>query len=245
MTAIPTGLASAGHNAPMPYLEVKNLWKAFGDFLALKDVSLSVAKGEFICFLGPSGCGKTTLLRAIAGLDPQSRGTIHQGGRDISSLPASRRDYGIVFQSYALFPNLTVDKNIAFGLENTGRSKPEITARVAELLALVGLPGTLGYCAEDLLYHGALEAEPFLGFTLLLATALNAIHLFRLFSKLFLGQSAANLPEVPDALPRERWPLALCTVFLIAGGIVPSVIVALRSPAAEIIATALGLNHGH
>lgn len=124
----------------MPYLEVKNLWKAFGDFLALKDVSLSVAKGEFICFLGPSGCGKTTLLRAIAGLDPQSRGTIHQGGRDISSLPASRRDYGIVFQSYALFPNLTVEKNIAFGLENTGRSKPEITARVAELLALVGLP---------------------------------------------------------------------------------------------------------
>ncbi|WP_367718276.1 putative 2-aminoethylphosphonate ABC transporter ATP-binding protein [Nitratireductor sp. GISD-1A_MAKvit] len=122
------------------YLRIDNLWKAFGDFLALKDVSLQIGKGEFICFLGPSGCGKTTLLRAIAGLDPQSRGTIHQGGRDISCLPASRRDYGIVFQSYALFPNLTVERNIAFGLENAKVPRAEIRSRVAELLRLVGLP---------------------------------------------------------------------------------------------------------
>jgi iron(III) transport system ATP-binding protein len=79
-------------------------------------------------------------LRAVAGLDPQSRGEIHQAGIDISSLPPSKRDYGIVFQSYALFPNLTVARNIAFGLENTGRPKAEINARVVELLALVGLP---------------------------------------------------------------------------------------------------------
>ncbi|MCT8329730.1 putative 2-aminoethylphosphonate ABC transporter ATP-binding protein [Albidovulum sediminis] len=122
------------------YLKIEGLWKAFGDFVALRDVSLDIARGEFICFLGPSGCGKTTLLRAIAGLDPQSRGTIRQGGRDVSGLPASQRDYGIVFQSYALFPNLTVERNIAFGLENTRRPKAEIAARVAELLALVGLP---------------------------------------------------------------------------------------------------------
>lgn len=123
-----------------PYLQIKQLWKAFGDFLALKDVTLDIYQGEFVCFLGPSGCGKTTLLRAIAGLDAQTRGTILQAGKDISSLPASKRDYGIVFQSYALFPNLTVRRNIAFGLENTGRPRDEINARVQELLSLVGLP---------------------------------------------------------------------------------------------------------
>jgi iron(III) transport system ATP-binding protein len=139
MSAHSGGAATAAID-PVPYLQIKGLWKAFGEFLALKDVSLDIASGEFICFLGPSGCGKTTLLRAVAGLDPQTRGEIRQGGADISSLPPSQRDYGIVFQSYALFPNLTVSRNIAFGLENTGRPKPEIVARVAELLDLVGLP---------------------------------------------------------------------------------------------------------
>ncbi|WP_324753360.1 putative 2-aminoethylphosphonate ABC transporter ATP-binding protein [Roseovarius sp. Pro17] len=121
------------------YLKIENLWKAFGDFLALSDVSLDIQEGEFVCFLGPSGCGKTTLLRAIAGLDLQTKGSVHQGGKDVSNLPPSQRDFGIVFQSYALFPNLTIEKNIAFGLENTGRKKPEIEARVTELLGLVGL----------------------------------------------------------------------------------------------------------
>ena len=122
-----------------PYLRIENVWKSFGDFVALKDISLSIGEGEFVCFLGPSGCGKTTLLRAVAGLDLQTRGIIHQGGRDISVLPPSQRDYGIVFQSYALFPNLTIERNVAFGLENTRRSKAEIAQRVAELLDLVGL----------------------------------------------------------------------------------------------------------
>ncbi len=122
-----------------PYLQIDNLWKKFGDFTALRDVSLTVEDGEFVCFLGPSGCGKTTLLRAIAGLDLQTRGSVIQAGIDISSLPPSRRDYGIVFQSYALFPNLTIEKNVAFGLENTKRPRKEITARVHELLELVGL----------------------------------------------------------------------------------------------------------
>lgn len=123
-----------------PYLSIEGLWKAFGDFIALKDISLDIQEGEFVCFLGPSGCGKTTLLRAIAGLDLQTKGKTTQAGRDVSNLPPSSRDFGIVFQSYALFPNLTIERNIAFGLENTGRSKPEINARVAELLELVGLP---------------------------------------------------------------------------------------------------------
>lgn len=123
-----------------PYLSIENLWKAFGDFIALRDIDLSINEGEFVCFLGPSGCGKTTLLRAIAGLDLQSRGCVRQGGEDVSNLPPFERDFGIVFQSYALFPNLTIEKNIAFGLENAGHSKSKITARVAELLELVGLP---------------------------------------------------------------------------------------------------------
>ena len=121
------------------YLEISGLWKAFGEFVALRDVSLEVREGEFVCFLGPSGCGKTTLLRAIAGLDLQSRGKIVQGGRDISALPPSQRDYGIVFQSYALFPNLTVARNIAYGLHVRRSARRQADARVDELLELVHL----------------------------------------------------------------------------------------------------------
>lgn len=128
--------ASAGNS----YLRVEHITKKFGDFTALKDISLSVEEGEFVCFLGPSGCGKTTLLRAIAGLDIQTSGAVFQAGRDISALPPAERDFGIVFQSYALFPNLTVEKNVAYGLENRKTAPDAVRARVAELLALVGLP---------------------------------------------------------------------------------------------------------
>ena len=122
------------------YLTIQNLTKKFGDFTALDDISLDVYESEFVCFLGPSGCGKTTLLRAIAGLDIQTYGTVIQDEIDISALPSSERDFGIVFQSYALFPNLTVHKNIAYGLENRKMPKSEILTRVNELLELVGLP---------------------------------------------------------------------------------------------------------
>lgn len=121
------------------YLKIRDLWKSFGTFVALRDISLDVIDGEFLCFLGPSGCGKTTLLRAIAGLDIQTSGTVFQDGKDVSNLPAAERDFGIVFQSYALFPNLTVKENIAFGLENAGKDKKATAARVKELLILVGL----------------------------------------------------------------------------------------------------------
>ena len=124
----------------MSYLEVRSLAKRFGDFTALRDVSLDVAEGEFVCFLGPSGCGKTTLLRAIAGLEPQSSGTIRQKGRDVSSLPPAQRDFGIVFQSYALFPNLTVTDNVGYGLASRRHKRAEIGKRVGELLFLVGMP---------------------------------------------------------------------------------------------------------
>ena len=93
-----------------------------------------------MCFLGPSGCGKTTLLRVIAGLEAQDAGSIEIGGRDVSRLPPAQRDFGIVFQSYALFPNLTVAQNVGYGLVNRRKARREIAARVAELLQLVGMP---------------------------------------------------------------------------------------------------------
>jgi iron(III) transport system ATP-binding protein len=123
------------------YLRIRSLTKMFGPFTALNNVSLDVYEGEFVCFLGPSGCGKTTLLRAIAGLDIQTSGRVEQNGKDISALPPSRRDFGIVFQSYALFPNMTVYKNLAYGLENRRIKKQDIKQRVEELLQLVGLVG--------------------------------------------------------------------------------------------------------
>jgi iron(III) transport system ATP-binding protein len=133
-------MAQEQRTGAKPYLRIHDLTKMFGSFMALKDISLEIHDGEFVCFLGPSGCGKTTLLRAIAGLDIQTSGRVEQAGRDISALPPSERDFGIVFQSYALFPNLTVTRNIAYGLENRKASKAGIAARVTELLDLVGLP---------------------------------------------------------------------------------------------------------
>jgi iron(III) transport system ATP-binding protein len=123
------------------YLQLAGIHKAFGSFTALQAIDLSIAKGEFVCFLGPSGCGKTTLLRIIAGLEEQTAGTITLAGRDISRLPPAERDYGIVFQSYALFPNLSIADNVAYGLVNRKVPKAQAKARVTELLALVGLPG--------------------------------------------------------------------------------------------------------
>jgi iron(III) transport system ATP-binding protein len=122
-----------------PHLQVERLAKRFGRFAALSDVSPSVAAGEFVCVLGPSGCGKTTLLRAIAGLEPPSEGRILQAGVDITCLPPSARDFGIVFQSYALFPNLTVAENVGYGLRGRAWPKPRRIERVKELLDLVGL----------------------------------------------------------------------------------------------------------
>ena len=124
------------------HLQLQGIHKRFGAFTALDGIDLSIRRGEFVCFLGPSGCGKTTLLRIIAGLETQTSGSIVLAGRDISVLPPAQRDYGIMFQSYALFPNLTVARNVGYGLVNRRQGRAEIAARVEELLALVGLPGS-------------------------------------------------------------------------------------------------------
>jgi len=122
-----------------PYLKIVGITKTFGRFTALTDVSFEVKRGEFLCILGPSGCGKTTILRIVAGLETQDSGQVFFQGRDVSSLPVSKRNVGIVFQSYALFPNLTASENIGYGLKNRRRDRGAIRKRVDELLELVGL----------------------------------------------------------------------------------------------------------
>ena len=123
-----------------PYLSIRGLSTRYGSFTALRDIDFDIQEGEFICFLGPSGCGKTTLLRTIAGLTQQSEGRIWLGGREITHLPVAARDFGIVYQSYALFPNLTVAANVGYALAGDRTVTHKARAqRVAELLALVGL----------------------------------------------------------------------------------------------------------
>lgn len=125
----------------LPYLQIIGLTKRFGEFEALHDINLEVGHGELICLLGPSGCGKTTVLRCIAGLETPTAGQIIQDGVDVAPFPPDQRDFGIVFQSYALFPNLTVDDNLGFGLKNRKNSKAQIAERVEHLTQMVGLEG--------------------------------------------------------------------------------------------------------
>ncbi len=123
-----------------PYLSIRGLNTRYGSFTALRDINFDINEGEFVCFLGPSGCGKTTLLRTIAGLTRQSEGHIWQAGRDSSDLPVAHRDFGIVFGSYALFPNMTVAANVGYSLAGDRTYTREARAkRVQELLTLVGL----------------------------------------------------------------------------------------------------------
>ena len=134
----------------MARLDIRNLAKRYGDFYAVRDVSLDVADGEFLVLLGPSGCGKTTTLRMVAGFIEPSAGEVKLGGQDVTLLPPWRRNAGMVFQSYALFPHLTVAQNVAFGLEMRKLSRPDIERRVEEVLALVRLAGYGGRLPRQL-----------------------------------------------------------------------------------------------
>ena len=123
--------------ATRPYVEVDRVTKSFGDFKAVDDVSLKIYKGEIFCLLGASGCGKTTLLRMLGGFETPSSGRIFIDGEDMTGVPPYERPVNMMFQSYALFPHMTVEKNVAFGLEQERLGRQEIRRRVGEILEIV------------------------------------------------------------------------------------------------------------
>ena len=120
-------------------LQLRDLTKLFGALVAVNSVNLEVQEGEFVCFLGPSGCGKTTILRMITGFDTPTSGEVIYDGKVINDLVPQKREFGIVFQSYALFPNMTVSENIAFGLKMRRMPRERINKRTDEILDLIGL----------------------------------------------------------------------------------------------------------
>ena len=124
----------------MAFLELSGVEKRFGGVVAVQSFDLAAERGEFVSFLGPSGCGKTTTLRMIAGFEDPTAGSISIDGREVTDVPPNRRNVGMVFQSYALFPNMTVASNVAFGLKMRRRSGADIDRRVRELLELIHLP---------------------------------------------------------------------------------------------------------
>ncbi|OHV75789.1 ABC transporter ATP-binding protein [Rhizobium sp. LCM 4573] len=125
--------------AAVPFIRFENITKRFGDFTAVDNLTLDIYEREFFSLLGPSGCGKTTLMRMLAGFEEPTEGRILLQGKDISGVPPYRRPTNMMFQSYALFPHMTVEKNIAFGLQQDNLPKGEIAARVEEMLKLVKL----------------------------------------------------------------------------------------------------------
>jgi len=139
---VSAGAADAAAGASSPAVEFRNIEIAYGKFVAVRDFSLSIRKGSFVTLLGPSGCGKTTILRSIAGLVDISGGQIMIGGQRVDDVPIYKRNIGLVFQSYALFPHKTVFDNVAFGLKYRNVPKPEIARKVSQALAMVRLPGS-------------------------------------------------------------------------------------------------------
>jgi putrescine transport system ATP-binding protein len=120
-----------------PYVRIERMTKKFGDFTAVHDVSLKIYQGEIFCLLGGSGCGKTTLLRMLAGFETPTSGTAYIDGEDMAGIPPYERPANMMFQSYALFPHMTVEKNVGFGLEQEGLAREEIRKRVADMLDIV------------------------------------------------------------------------------------------------------------
>src|SRR5713101_6983650 len=138
---LPMGAPMGEGASRRPLLRFEDVSKQFSGAAAVARFSLEIFQGEFFALLGPSGCGKTTLLRMLAGLEAPDSGRILLDGHDLASVPAYRRPINMMFQSYALFPHLNVENNIAFGLKQERLSKAEIAARVAQMLALVRLQG--------------------------------------------------------------------------------------------------------
>ena len=145
MTEIQETATAAAQTGTLPAIELTGIVKSFsshGEIVqAVKGVDLTIAEGEFFSLLGPSGCGKTTTMRMIAGFDEPTAGKVFLHGKDVTGVPPNKRDVNMVFQSYALFPHMSVADNVAFGLQRKGVARAETTTRVGEMLELVGLGG--------------------------------------------------------------------------------------------------------
>ena len=139
------GFAEAGAD-----LELQGITKRFPGFTAIEELNLTIPAGSFFALLGPSGCGKTTAMRILAGLDEATAGTVTVDGRDVTSIPANKRDMGMVFQAYSLFPHLTALENVEFGLKVRGRTKGERSTRAGDMLDLVGLSAHKAKYASEL-----------------------------------------------------------------------------------------------
>ncbi|WP_431854229.1 ABC transporter ATP-binding protein [Azospirillum sp.] len=144
MAALKSDIAPAASPASPPAVELVDVVKRFGGFVATRNVSLTVRRGETVALLGPSGCGKTTLLRMIAGFEAPTSGSVRLAGRDAADLQPYERSVGLLFQQYALFPHMTVEQNVAYGLVRRGWPKAERKARVAEMLGLVRMEHLAG-----------------------------------------------------------------------------------------------------
>jgi len=143
-------MANARPESPDPYVRIEKVTKKFGEFVAVDDVSLDIYRGEIFCLLGGSGCGKTTLLRLMAGFETLTAGTISIEGVDVTAMPPYERPVNMMFQSYALFPHMSVRKNVAFGLRQDRLPKSEIDDRVAEILKLVRMEQYAGRAPHQL-----------------------------------------------------------------------------------------------
>src|SRR3954465_14129953 len=140
-TAAPEGERAGVRASADADIHLENVTKRFGEMVAVDDLTLSIERGAFYALLGPSGCGKTTTLRMIGGFEDPTEGTVYLGGSAVTDLPPYRRDVNTVFQSYALFPHLDVQRNVAFGLERRKLDRKEISQRVEEALDLTQLHG--------------------------------------------------------------------------------------------------------
>src|SRR5215217_916729 len=139
MSIGPARAEPAPSRTTAPSVTLRSVTKRFGDFAAVREMDLDIPRGQFFTMLGPSGCGKTTTLRMIAGFEDPTEGVILLDGDDVTGLPAFKRPTNTVFQSYALFPHLSVERNVAFGLQRQGVDRAEVRRRVAEELERVGL----------------------------------------------------------------------------------------------------------
>src|SRR5688500_17853395 len=136
-----TPTSTSEQSSANPDIVLEHVTKRFGDLTAVDALDLAIPRGSFFALLGPSGCGKTTTLRIIGGFEDPTEGTVRLGGEDVTDLPPFKRDVNTVFQSYALFPHLDVQRNVAFGLERKKVAKGEVRQRVAEALELTQLTG--------------------------------------------------------------------------------------------------------